>query len=76
MKGWQEFPYMVDVKAGEKCFFCTCGKSAKGPYCDGAHKGTEFKPNVVEFDKEQRVRICGCLESKKGHLCDGSHNGL
>ena len=27
---------------------CSCGLSETQPYCDGAHKGTEFKPKLLE----------------------------
>jgi len=28
----------VKLKAGEKCSFCTCGKSKNLPYCDDSHR--------------------------------------
>lgn len=24
--------------------WCSCGQSIKQPFCDGSHKGTDFKP--------------------------------
>lgn|GEM_PF-1407597 len=30
-------PKPVDLKAGQEYYFCTCGKSAKQPLCDGTH---------------------------------------
>merc|ERR1711924_381257 len=32
------------VGIGKTYFWCTCGASAKQPFCDGSHKGTDFKP--------------------------------
>lgn len=40
-------PCLETVRAGKKYFWCSCGRSAKQPFCDGSHKGTEFTP--VEF---------------------------
>jgi len=37
-------PMVVDVEEGKDYFWCSCGKSAKQPFCDGSHKDTEFKP--------------------------------
>jgi CDGSH-type Zn-finger protein len=37
-------PIKVDLKQDETYFWCTCGKSEKQPFCDGKHKGTEYKP--------------------------------
>ena len=36
----QEFPYMTDLEEGKDYFWCSCGKSAKQPFCDGSHKGS------------------------------------
>tara|TARA_B100000676_G_scaffold307044_1_gene364593 strand:+ start:833 stop:967 length:135 start_codon:yes stop_codon:yes gene_type:complete len=33
----QKSLYKVDLKAGEKYFWCTCGRSGTQPFCDGAH---------------------------------------
>jgi CDGSH-type Zn-finger protein len=32
-------PIPVDVTAGQTYWWCTCGKSANQPFCDGSHKG-------------------------------------
>ena len=34
----------VDVEEGKSYYWCSCGKSAKQPFCDGSHKGSEFNP--------------------------------
>ncbi|PJA95818.1 MAG: hypothetical protein CO129_09635 [Ignavibacteriales bacterium CG_4_9_14_3_um_filter_34_10] len=33
----QKSPYMVDVEPG-KYWWCSCGKSAMQPFCDGSHR--------------------------------------
>ena len=40
----QKEPYVVDVEAGKKYFWCACGLSSKQPFCDGTHKETGFEP--------------------------------
>ena len=74
--GWQNFPFKIDVKAGDKKAFCKCGQSKNGPYCDGSHKGTGITPEVVQFTENKTVIICGCRTSKNGIYCDGSHKTL
>ena len=37
----QKSPIPVEVEAGKTYYWCSCGKSAKQPLCDGAHKGSE-----------------------------------
>jgi len=69
-------PIPVDVETGKTYWWCSCGKSAKQPFCDGSHKGTEFTPQKYEADKTGKVWFCGCKHSVKPPLCDGSHKNL
>jgi len=72
----QNAPIPVEVEAGKKYFYCTCGQSKKQPFCDGSHSGTDFKPTLIEVEETKTIYFCGCRASKKGHLCDGSHKTL
>jgi len=72
----QTSPYAVDVEAGKAYYWCSCGKSAKQPFCDGSHKGSDFAPVAWKAEKTGTVWFCGCKHSKKGALCDGSHKTL
>ena len=56
----QKAPYPIDVKTGEKYFWCACGKSGNQPFCDGSHAGTEYTPLPVTIDEESNVAWCGC----------------
>ena len=38
----QKSPYAVEVEAGKSYWWCTCGKSAKQPFCDGSHQAIGF----------------------------------
>lgn len=72
----QKEPYKTEVKAGKTYFWCSCGKSARQPFCDGSHKDTGFEPIAYEAAKDGDVFFCGCKASGRGALCDGSHNKL
>ncbi len=72
----QKAPYAVDVQAGRKYFWCACGRSAKQPFCDGSHKGTEFTPLPYTAEKDTKLYFCGCKQTANAPLCDGSHNDL
>lgn len=72
----QEAPFIEKVEAGKTYWWCSCGRSAKQPFCDGSHKGTEFEPVEFKATDSKNVFFCGCKLTKKGPLCDGSHNRL
>lgn len=72
----QKAPYPVEVTEGKSYFWCSCGKSAKQPFCDGSHKDTEFTPIKYTAEADKKVFFCGCKASGKSPLCDGSHSKL
>lgn len=69
-------PYLVELEANKKYFWCACGKSAKQPFCDGSHKGTEFKPLAFEVPESKKYALCGCKHTKNPAFCDGTHTKL
>src|SRR5690348_11615975 len=68
--------YYVEVKAGQRYFWCACGRSANQPFCDGSHKGTEFTPVLFEPKVDEDVIFCGCKHTGTRPFCDGTHNNL
>ena len=72
----QRAPYAVQVEADKKYFWCSCGHSSKQPYCDGAHKGTEFTPVMQTFEEAKTVYFCGCKSTAGQPFCDGAHAHL
>jgi len=72
----QKSPIPVEVEAGKTYYWCSCGKSAGQPFCDGSHKGSSFAPTPYTAEKDGTVYFCGCKHSANGALCDGSHKGL
>lgn len=69
-------PYQVELKAGEKHFWCTCGRSGNQPFCDGSHKGTSFTPKIFTPSEDGSAWLCGCKHTGNGPFCDGTHSKL
>lgn len=69
-------PFAVELEAGKNYHWCTCGKSANQPYCDGSHKGSEFTPLSFTPEKSGTAHLCGCKHTKNPPYCDGSHSKL
>lgn len=69
-------PFAVEVEAGKKYFWCTCGKSDKQPFCDGSHQGSSFTPLMWEADSDGTKYFCGCKATNRQPFCDGSHSKL
>jgi CDGSH-type Zn-finger protein len=72
----QKAPFSADVEAGKTYWWCACGKSARQPFCDGSHKGSEFAPLPYKAEKDGTAWFCGCKQTKASPLCDGSHRAL
>ncbi len=72
----QKAPYAVEVEAGKSYWYCTCGKSATQPFCDGSHKDSSFSPKEFKAEQSGTVYFCGCKHSGNGMTCDGTHQKL
>ena len=72
----QKSPFPVEVKQGKTYYWCRCGRSAKQPFCDGSHEGTEFSPLEYKAEASKKVYFCGCKHSGNKPLCDGTHSHL
>ena len=66
-------PAKVDLKEGEKYYFCMCGRSKSQPFCDGSHVGTDFKPKAFTAEKSGDAYLCQCKHSGNLPYCDGTH---
>lgn len=69
-------PTKADLKAGEKYFWCACGRSASQPFCDGSHRGTEITPLSVSVEEDSEAFLCQCKATANPPYCDGSHTRL
>lgn len=68
--------FYFEVKAGQRYFWCACGRSANQPFCDGSHAGTRFSPVLFEAKADEEVIFCGCKHAGTRPFCDGTHNDL
>ena len=69
-------PTAVNLKKGETYHFCTCGKSAGQPFCDGSHQRTSFTPKAFTAEKDGDAHLCMCKHTANAPFCDGSHMKL
>ncbi|MCX7722325.1 MAG: CDGSH iron-sulfur domain-containing protein [Verrucomicrobiae bacterium] len=68
-------PYVIEMAPGTYSW-CSCGRSKREPFCDGSHKGTQFRPVKVTFTEPRTIAWCGCKRTKTPPYCDGTHAGL
>ncbi len=69
-------PAGVELEEGKAYFWCSCGKSARQPFCDSAHKGLEFRPVRFQAEKSGEAWLCQCKRTSTPPYCDGTHNSL
>ncbi len=69
-------PTNVDLTAGETYWWCTCGRSASQPFCDGSHAGTGFSPLEFSPEEDGSRALCRCKHTSNPPYCDGSHSSL
>lgn len=69
-------PFAVAVDAGQTVYWCACGRSAKQPFCDGSHKGSELSPLKHVCEAAATLWFCGCKQTRTPPFCDGSHKAI
>ncbi|MGI9516941.1 MAG: CDGSH iron-sulfur domain-containing protein [Pirellulaceae bacterium] len=71
-------PISVELEAGKKYAWCSCGMSEKQPLCDGNHnqEGCEFRPHVFTAETSETVWFCTCKQTSTPPRCDGTHNTI
>ena len=68
------FPKQVELEAGKKYAYCTCGLSENQPFCDGKHKGNSIlTPFVFTAEETKTCHFCQCKRTGNAPYCDGSH---
>ncbi|MGB5975285.1 MAG: CDGSH iron-sulfur domain-containing protein [Nodosilinea sp.] len=68
-------PVVMELDAGTYSW-CTCGQSSNQPFCNGAHKGTEFTSMKFTLEEKKQVALCACKHTGNAPFCDGSHAKL
>jgi CDGSH-type Zn-finger protein len=68
-------PAVLELEPGTY-FWCSCGQSQGQPFCDGSHKGSEFRPQRLEITETRTVALCQCKRTGSAPLCDGTHKQL
>ncbi|RMG48950.1 MAG: CDGSH iron-sulfur domain-containing protein [Acidobacteria bacterium] len=68
-------PAVLELQPGTY-HWCTCGKSAGQPFCDGSHAGTEFRPLRFTIEEPRRVALCQCKRTHDAPFCDGAHSTI
>lgn len=82
--GTNSGPIQVFLEFNKAYGWCTCGKTGKGAFCDGAHKelattneegALVFPFKALKFiaENEGEAWLCGCQKTKTPPYCDGSH---
>uniref|UniRef100_A0A3B3CJJ0 CDGSH iron-sulfur domain-containing protein 3, mitochondrial-like n=1 Tax=Oryzias melastigma TaxID=30732 RepID=A0A3B3CJJ0_ORYME len=68
-------PFKVELSAGKRYSWCSCGLSEKQPFCDGSHKtqGSRLLPLRFVQEEDATVWLCGCKHTNKPPFCDGTH---
>jgi len=66
-------PLATELEEGKTYYWWACGRSAKQPFCDGAHKGTGIAPTAFKAEKTGTAYLCTCKQTKNPPYCDGSH---
>jgi CDGSH iron-sulfur domain-containing protein 3 len=68
-------PTVLTLESGTY-HWCSCGLSDNQPFCNGSHKGTDFKPVTFQVDEQKQVAICLCKATGNAPFCDGTHKNL
>ena len=69
-------PVGVELEAGKTYYFCSCGESARQPFCDGSHSETDFSPQAITAEKDGKAFLCQCKRTGNSPFCDGAHAKL
>lgn len=69
-------PLPVNLEEGKSYAWCTCGLSANQPLCDGSHKPTSFRPQMMVATETKTAYLCTCKQTANPGFCDGAHKKL
>ena len=64
----------INLENGKDYYWCACGFSKDGIFCDGSHKSTNFQPMKFTVVENKSYFLCGCKKTNNKPFCDGSHS--
>ena len=68
-------PMPVEVEAGTKYSWCSCGFSKTMPLCDHSHKEFSDKKSFKFIAEETNtLYLCDCSATQTPTYCDGTNN--
>ena len=72
------FPYSVYLQKGKVYFYCTCGISPQGPFCDFSCNKvpTRNRPIYFNVNESSYYKLCNCKFSPNAPFCNGTHTEL
>ena len=66
----------INLETGKDYYWCACGFSKDGIFCDGSHKGSSFVPKVFVAEETKTAYMCNCKHTANPGFCDGAHKAL
>lgn len=66
-------PVICELEKDKQYAWCSCGMSKTQPFCDGTHRGTEFKPIKFIAEESGKKAFCQCKHTNTPPYCDGTH---
>jgi len=66
-------PVKCALEEGKNYAWCSCGRSDKQPFCNGAHRETSLRPMIFSVEASREANLCQCKQTKNPPYCDGSH---
>jgi len=67
-------PIKVHLEKDKDYYWCACGLSKDGTFCDGSHKTTNLVPMKFSVQEDKSYFLCGCKKTNNKPFCDGSHS--
>lgn len=64
----------INLETRKDYYWCACGLSKDGIFCDGSHKCTNFQPMKFTVTENKSYFLCSCKKTSKKPFCDGSHS--
>lgn len=72
------YPYNSYLEKGKVYLFCTCGASAKNPWCDSYcnKMTTRLRPIYFNVTESGYYKMCNCKQSSNSPFCNGTHRAV